>query len=211
MWMKPVSQLGLLKLILYGAFIGVVLAVVYDLFRIFRVAFDFNRNLYKSDGASADTALADGAKTVESDELHGNPKRRFTREHISYIVIFIQDILFSLICAAVISVTVFNINSGQPRWFIFLGVVSGFATYYFTVGKLIMKLSEAIVRLCRRLIGFLLSVTVIPIIRAFQLLFGYIYRRIRMQSMIRCSKRLTAETLSAAEAAFGFDSSDLFG
>ena len=108
--MIHVSQSALASLSLYSAAVGAVLGAVYDVFRIMRIAAEPSCRLKKKKGG----------QDADSD-VRG--------EKIRFIAIFAEDIIFSLICAAVISVTVFHLDSGHPRWFILLGAAGGFAVF----------------------------------------------------------------------------------
>ena len=69
------------------------------------------------------------------------PKKRW----LLSIVIFIQDVL--LFCVAGVGVVLLNFyfNRGQLRLYTPILALLGFVFYYFTVGKLVMLISEAVV------------------------------------------------------------------
>lgn len=201
MWMEHVSQLELLKFILYGGIVGAVLAAVYDCFRIIRMVFSHNHcSNMKIVRLCRRSALNECGNVAEKSKFWFR---------LSYVLIFIQDVLFSVISAMIVSVTVFNINSGRPRWFIFLGVVSGFAVYRFTLGKLVMKISSFIIRLVEALIVFVFSVTFLPMLRWCKNIYKSVYKKMRRKAMIQYGMILVEENLRQAEIVFGFDCSSV--
>ncbi len=52
------------------------------------------------------------------------------------VLIFIEDIIFSLICALSISLLFFNLSFGKMRFFGFIFTLAGFCLWYFTAGRL---------------------------------------------------------------------------
>lgn len=72
------------------------------------------------------------------------------------LAVFIEDIVFSLIALVLTFVFVISFNNGEVRFFVLIGELLGFAIYYFTVGRIVMSLSKAIVRLIKRVLTFVL-------------------------------------------------------
>ena len=62
------------------------------------------------------------------------------------ISIFVQDMLFGLLCGVVLYCYALAANRGQVRWFIPVGAAGGFALYYCTVGRLVMGAARLILR-----------------------------------------------------------------
>lgn len=91
------------------------------------------------------------------------------------IIIFFEDILFFVLAAILTFLFIFNVNSGVVRWFIFLGIIVGFALYYITVGKLVIKISEIIINIFKSIFKFLWGLLIKP----FVMFFKWIYRKIR--------------------------------
>lgn len=72
------------------------------------------------------------------------------------VAVFIEDIIFSIAALVLTFVFVIAFNNGELRFFILIGEFLGFTVYYFTVGKLTMLISKAIIKVIKRLI-FLIS------------------------------------------------------
>lgn len=135
-----VSQRLLALALLYSAGVGAALGLLYDVFRIMRVA------------------------------MKPSPKMpaplRTVYNIIGDAIIFIEDILFSIVAAVVVTVFLFHINNGQMRWFVLAGAGIGFALYYMTVGRLVIMCAEAIISFIRAVIHFILRLTLFPASRA---------------------------------------------
>ena len=93
---------------LYSMALGVVLSVVYDIFRIIRVAFG-------------------GKKTA----------------------VFIEDLIFSLVALVLTFVFVIAFNNGELRFFVLIGELLGFVVCHYTIGKIIIGFSRAIINAVR--------------------------------------------------------------
>lgn len=145
-----VSQKVLALALLYSAGVGAALGVLYDVFRIIRVA------MKPSPGMPA------ALKSVY--------------DVIGDTVIFAEDILFSVSAALVVTVFLFHINDGQLRWFVLAGAGTGFTLYYVTIGHLVILCAEAIISFIRMIIRFVLSLTVIPAIKAVRFIWKLIVK-----------------------------------
>lgn len=55
-------------------------------------------------------------------------------------VIFVEDLIFTLICTVVYIIFIYAANLGIPRFFSALGAAVGFSICYFTLGKLLPKI-----------------------------------------------------------------------
>lgn len=80
--------------------------------------------------------------------------------------VFIEDIIFSIIALLMTFIFVVAFNNGELRFFVLLGELIGFTVYYFTIGKLTMGISKAIISLIKKLINLLLM----PFVKFFGLL-----------------------------------------
>lgn len=185
--MIHISQSALASLSLYSAAVGAALGAVYDVFRIMRIAAEPTCRLKKEKG------VRDAASRTA---IRG--------EKIRFFVVFVEDILFSVISAAVISITVFHLDSGHPRWFILLGAAAGFAVYYHTVGRLTSVCAPYIILFVRTVIYFAMRITIIPVAR----LVRRIYRCLSERAAERCrrhrSNLMKTQILGDARSGFGF-------
>ena len=84
--------------------------------------------------------------------LFGNVKIR-----IGDVLTSLGDIVFLSLCGAIFSVFVFYTNDGRFRAFMAIGAIIGFFSYYFTVGRLVMLLSEKIINAVRKVVIFTVS------------------------------------------------------
>ena len=94
--MEHVSQSALISLALYGAAVGVLLGIVYDVFRILRIAVEPSNRLRLLN-------IITDKKTADEKKPYG--------ETVRTVIIAIEDIIYSIICAVVISVMIFHMNS----------------------------------------------------------------------------------------------------
>ena len=59
--------------------------------------------------------------------------------------IFFQDLFFFLSSAVVTFIFSLSVMDGQLRFYLFLGLLAGFFAYYFTIGRVVMRFSQAAV------------------------------------------------------------------
>lgn len=130
MYMLTIADQTRLFLLAIG--LGFLLGVVYDLFRVIRMAFTMRR-----------------------------------------AGVFIQDVLFFLVCAAVTFVFLLAVNQGEIRGFIIAGEVLGFLIYYFSFGLLAVRVSSFLVHTTQR-IFYLICVPFRALMRLLRRLFGKI-------------------------------------
>jgi len=121
--MMFVSQEKLAFILLYSLFIGVFLAIVYDVFRIRRLAYRTR------------ASFSDKSKKITSRK----------ENMIESTLIFFEDVLFALIASVVVCIFIFYMNRGQFRGIALVGTFLGFLAYYFTVGRLVMYFSGVII------------------------------------------------------------------
>ncbi len=140
--MTQLSQTGLCILFVYALAVGAFLGAVYDVFRILRVAFPY--------------VNGNGVKKVYAALMLG--------------IIFLEDMLYALIAAVTVNLFLFNVNDGQVRWFALLGAAMGFALWYVTVGRLIMRCARTIVAAVRRMLYFLYRILLLPVVRLLRFL-----------------------------------------
>ena len=58
--------------------------------------------------------------------------------------IFFQDVLFCLLAAVITFLFALAIMDGRLRFYLFLGEAIGFGSYYFTIGRLVMRFARTI-------------------------------------------------------------------
>lgn len=136
-----VSQQKLAFILLYSLFIGVFLGIVYDVFRIRRLA--FNTKACFSKKGTNEVARKENAADC--------------------VIIFFEDVLFALISSIVVCIFIFYMNSGQFRGIAIIGALFGFLLYYLTVGRLVMYFSGVIIGFFKYLIRKIYEYTLRPI------------------------------------------------
>ena len=151
-----ISQKLLALSALYACLVGMGLGVLYDFFRIFRAV----------------------RGEVETDH--------FLRTGIQLVWIFIEDMLYALLCAAVVIVFVFHVNQGRIRGFMLLSAGIGFWLYYITVGRLMIRLAKPVAAGIRWGVRLLITVIVRPLLWMKMVL----YRRMAMAYTIRQKRRI---------------------
>lgn len=71
--------------------------------------------------------------------------RGIDRSPVGYALTFAQDILFFVITAAASAIFFYKFNSGRVRLSGVAFMILGFSAYYFTVGRLVMLVADAII------------------------------------------------------------------
>lgn len=121
------------EIFLYSCVIGFALGVLYDVFRILRLAIPSPR-----------------------------------------AVILVQDILFFSFCALLTFFFMLSTNEGQVRFFILIGELLGAIVQHLTLGVLTMRVSKAIITLVKKILHFLFSVLIAPVLRLIAVLLNLI-------------------------------------
>lgn len=94
--------------------------------------------------------------------------KKETKTKREAIKVFITDIIYFVIMTPIFMIFLYHQNNGSVRWFVFFSVVLGFLSYYFTVGKIIISVSEYIVFYIKAFflhVIFFISKPLIPILK----------------------------------------------
>ena len=75
----------------------------------------------------------------------------------------ITDLIYFALCGIIMSIFVYFVNSGNVRWYIFLGAGVGFFLYYVTVGRMVISLSSVIALGIRKAFFIILSCLYEPV------------------------------------------------
>lgn len=127
---------------LFSIILGAVFGVFYDVIRILRLMRPNNKK----------------AKSKPKNDNNGKQKNvRLSIVRAGTVLTFVGDALFLSFCGVVFSVFVFYTNDGVFRGFMAVGAIIGFSVYYFTVGRLVMLVSEKIITAVRRAVAFAVS------------------------------------------------------
>lgn len=110
-----------------------------------------------------------------------------------YFFTFLTDFLFILLFAATAILQTYKISEGIFRGLTYIGMFSGFALYYFTLGKLTAKISSRLAKFIRKTVKIAIKVVLVPFRAIFSLFFkiytltigkiiGKIIRRVKEKS-----------------------------
>ena len=166
-----VSQKLLCLLFLVSVALGVVLGLCYDALKIIRILLGWH---------------------------HGLPAQTSTKRHrwhdlTGKIFLFVQDLLFGVLCGIVLILILYFVNDGQVRFLAPLGLACGFFAYTFTLGKLICAVSEVIATFIRKIVKCLITAVYkmvsLPVKWLYQLLDHVLLRRIRKSLQQRKEKK----------------------
>jgi len=146
-----ISPIRLLFLLISSFFLGLGVGAMYDIHRISRVLFGVQYTKNRP------TKLIFSPLPILKRPL-GEIRRGKVKNGFLSVLIFFQDVL--LCCASAVGIVVLNyaFNDGRFRFYTIIALLLGFLLYYFTLGKLIIFLSEWIVFFLRAIfsIGFYL-------------------------------------------------------
>ena len=146
-----ISQLSFVLLAIYSVCFGVLLGVAYDVIRIIRVLL----GAY-STGTAKKTRLYLRDVELPIIKRKAYPlKKHNVSQKLLNLLVAAGDILFVCACAVMAVLISFAYNSGKVRMVIFVGLLAGFLAYYFTVGRLVMALSELIAFVLRSVCVYL--------------------------------------------------------
>lgn len=133
-----ISPFRLFLLLIFSFFGGAIVGAIYDIHRIIRVWFGVRYTHNRPE------RLLSRPLPLLRRPLAEIRQGRLKKSLLS-VVIFFQDIL--LFCVAGIGVAVLNytFNDGRFRFYSVVALLVGFLLYYFTLGKLVIFISEWIV------------------------------------------------------------------
>ena len=60
-------------------------------------------------------------------------------------VIFFQDLLFFALSSVITFLFALAVTGGELRFYLFLGLVTGFSAYYFTVGRAVVRCAKGVI------------------------------------------------------------------
>ena len=112
------------------------------------------------------------------------------------VIIFFQDILLFGYFACGVVVLNYYLNRGQLRLYTVAVAAAGFAVYYFTLGRLLMLLSEGVIFFIRAALNILLHIIFRPFVLLFRLIFkifGRVSKKLRSAIEKKASLRYNKE------------------
>lgn len=142
-----------LHAIVYALLCGLGCGVLYDLFRLTRVFLGITEY--------SQTGLRLYDRPFPLIGMLRRPRSGRIVRAAQFWTVFVGDVLYALIVGCLFSVFLYVAASGCFRWFYLFSIGVGFFAYYFTVGKLVMAVSDMLVcifRICLRYVLFFLMV-----------------------------------------------------
>ncbi len=177
--MIDISQDTLLCLLVRAFLCGVILGLVYEVIRAFKMLCGVRYN---------DISPKKSSKA---------------REILLFALTFVCDILFWLIAGLVSIILMYHTARGFFRGMTYLGLASGFLVYYLGPGRLMLKLNERIVKIVKSAVKKLLGLIYIPVRKIFCLAISLYHLTIgRIIGKIKEERKRRREArIAAAEAA----------
>lgn len=140
------SQLSLARLLAASLLLGLALGLLYDVFRIRRLAF----------------------RKKEKTSIKQVPKhRRFgsLSTLLTVLLFHIEDIFFGITAGVATAILYFALSMGQVRLMAIFGEGLGFLLYRLTLGRLIMACADAILRFLAWILHLLTRFIILPPLR----------------------------------------------
>ena len=165
--------------------LGVFLGLVYDVFRIRRIAWSL-QSVDKKESSAAGTFGRFLSKLRAADT----------------VLIFFEDIVFFIFSSVSVILMHYVVLQGIIRAYSVFCVGLGFVIYYFTLGRLTVRFAEIIIAFIERILSFIFRHTLLPAIKIFKKLFSLIYVKFDEAAKRRYSKKTAAKFLDLADRAF---------
>lgn len=146
-----VGQGKLAGILLYSLFLGFVLGVFFDLFKI-------RRTHLKIFGSC------------------GNNKK--IKQRLEQIFIFFEDVVFALVASVCVCIFLYYMNSGRFRIIVLIGCGTGFLIYCNTLSKVVLYCSGIIIRFVSQITVKIFIVLVKPLVAFVFCLFNVTFGRI---------------------------------
>lgn len=178
-----ISQTALMLLYFYAFLLGLFLGAVYDCFRITRIFFGVHY--------SRNTAKRLRARTLPLLK----PKKERNNTKGLGILMFFEDLLFSLLAGSALVILLYEQNNGKFRFLVVVFLLLGFWIYRETLGRIVMLFSEGIafcVETTLRYLFFFLGLPVRFCCNQVSCIVAKLYRKCKEDCQKRRRKRLTA-------------------
>ena len=197
-----ISPLILAELLICSFLFGVFMGAVNDVHRIIRVFFGVRYSKKHFDKLYA-------RKIRIINRSVGNSAGNRTSQALLGVLIFFQDIV--LFATAGVGAVILNyyFNKGEFRIYTVAALFAGFMLYYFTLGKVVMLVSEAIafyIKAALLIVFYLFSRPFVfiwkKIYHILQKFYRFSVRVIEKKKNIRYNKREKKKILAAAREGF---------
>lgn len=150
------------RVMLYSVVIGILLGIIYDFVKMSRILLGISE-------------YSETAKKLSAISLPLIKKKRTAQKpkgssKYGIVLIFIGDIIYSLICAGVYSLFLFHAIRGLVRWYFIIASAAGFFLYYFTLSKFIIVIIEILFFSVKTLFLYAAFIILLP----FRLLYRFL-------------------------------------
>jgi len=170
-------------LMLYSFIVGIMLGAVWDLFRTSRVFLGVRY------GASAPRFSSLKLPLIGRRERKGRGLKFLLRARD--VLVFAQDICYSIIASAVIVILLYQANYGQVRIYAVMCAAVGFLLYYKTVGSAVIFAVQYVILGIRIAFSYALFFIIWPLKQVFRLVKRLCLRLARI--VIPCVKGLCVD------------------
>ncbi len=160
---------------------GICIGIVNDINRIVRVFFGVRYTKINFNKLYAFLKI----QNEEKIEQKKAARKKKTKNIYLNILIFIQDLFLALFVAAGIILLNYYFNDGRFRLFTVLAMSLSAILYYFTVGKLMMLISEPIMLIIRTSVMFLVRTVLLPI----RTILGWLYSIVK-NTLLKTKKHI---------------------
>ena len=176
-----ISPVRLFYLLISSFFLGVGMGGVYDVHRVIRVFFgvSYSKKRPSERLLRPLPIVKRPLGEIQPSKLTGI---------LLAVLIFLQDVVFFCIAGGGVVILNYAYNDGQFRFYTVVALFLGFFLYYFTIGKLVIYLSEWIVYLLRAAFTILIFVLSWPF-RKLCLFFGRMMKKIFSNLKKRIAKQ----------------------
>ncbi len=94
------------------------------------------------------------------------------------IITFVEDLLFLFATGSLIIFGIIKLNSGEVRFYLFLGLFFGVLIYSLTISKLYVIILYEFVRMCKKIVIFFVKIF-FKLVQIFRNIFSYIFKQIK--------------------------------
>ena len=175
-----ISQKLLCLLCLVSAGAGVIMGLFYDVLYMTRVMCGLH--IKKQ-------CVSTCPECDQHTDVSCATRKKSVRLHSAFssVVLFVEDVIFFLVCGVCVVLILYFVNDGQFRFFVPLGLASGFFVYKMTVGRLVRALLEVLVGVVHKALGFLIACL-------YRVLDFVLLRRVRKAWQTHREKKLLVKT-----------------
>lgn len=171
------SQLSLARLLAASLLLGIALGVLYDFFRIRRLACEQRV----------------GSVNRSSSAMSKKKRFRSLPRVLLSMLLHIEDLFFGLIAGVSTAILYFALSMGQVRLMAIIGEGVGLLLYRLTLGRLVMACADRLLRLLAWLWHLLVRFVIRPPIRLVLRLITALARLVRRLHRTRRDKRLACQ------------------